>query len=97
MIAETEDGELARRFLRESISKHGINPDTLTLHAAKQIRQQRATVLTDAYTTPRTVRPRHPTTTETAQRRLDQPTERGGDSNESDQVIQFSTCRNRTA
>ena len=33
MIAHTEDGELARRFLRESITKHGIDPDTLTLHA----------------------------------------------------------------
>jgi putative transposase len=33
MIARTEDGELARRFLRESITKHGIDPDTLTLHA----------------------------------------------------------------
>ena len=33
MLATTEDGELARRFLRESITKHGIDPDTLTLHA----------------------------------------------------------------
>ena len=33
MIAHTEDGELARRFLRESITKHRIDPDTLTLHA----------------------------------------------------------------
>lgn len=33
MIARTEDGELARRFLRESITKHRIDPDTLTLHA----------------------------------------------------------------
>jgi len=33
MITATEDGDLARRFLRESIIKHGIDPDTLTLHA----------------------------------------------------------------
>ena len=33
MIARTEDGELARRFLHESVTKHGIDPDTLTLHA----------------------------------------------------------------
>jgi putative transposase len=33
MIAATEDGELARRFLRESITKHRIDPDTLTVHA----------------------------------------------------------------
>ncbi len=33
MIAHTEDGGLARRFLRESITQHGIDPDTLTLHA----------------------------------------------------------------
>ena len=28
MVAHTEDGELARRFLRESITKHGIDPDS---------------------------------------------------------------------
>jgi Transposase and inactivated derivatives len=33
MIAETENRELARRFLRESITKHDIEVDTLTLHA----------------------------------------------------------------
>jgi len=33
MIAHTEDGDLAHRFLRESITKHRIDPDTLTLHA----------------------------------------------------------------
>jgi putative transposase len=33
MIARTEDSDLARRFLSESITKHGIDPDTLTLHA----------------------------------------------------------------
>lgn len=33
MIAHREDQELARRFLRESIIKHDIDPDTLTLHA----------------------------------------------------------------
>lgn len=33
MIAHTENGDLAKRFLRESISKHGIAEDTLTLHA----------------------------------------------------------------
>lgn len=33
MIARTEDSDLARRFLHESITKHGVDPDTLTLHA----------------------------------------------------------------
>lgn len=33
MIARTEDAELAQRFLSESITKHGIEPDTLTVHA----------------------------------------------------------------
>jgi putative transposase len=33
MIAHSEDGDLARRFLDESIRKHDIDPDTLTVHA----------------------------------------------------------------
>ncbi|MGH3500259.1 MAG: IS3 family transposase [Nocardioidaceae bacterium] len=44
MIAETEDGELARRFLRESISKHDIDPDTLTLHADRGTSMKSKTV-----------------------------------------------------
>ncbi len=44
MIAATEDGELARRFLRESISKHGIDPDTLTLHADRGTSMKSKTV-----------------------------------------------------
>lgn len=44
MIAETEDGELARRFLRESITKHGIDGDTLTLHADRGTSMKSKTV-----------------------------------------------------
>jgi len=33
MIAHCENRELARRFLRESITNHHVDPDTLTLHA----------------------------------------------------------------
>lgn len=33
MIAHREDGDLAQRFLRESITKHDIDPGTLTVHA----------------------------------------------------------------
>lgn len=44
MIAATEDGELARRFLRESITKHGIDPDTLTLHADRGTSMKSKTV-----------------------------------------------------
>lgn len=33
MIAEGEDSELASRFLRDSIAKHAIDPDQLTIHA----------------------------------------------------------------
>ncbi|MGH3343265.1 MAG: DDE-type integrase/transposase/recombinase [Carbonactinosporaceae bacterium] len=33
MIARTENSDLAQRFLSESITKHGIEADTLTLHA----------------------------------------------------------------
>lgn len=33
MLAETENAELAHRFLNESITKHHLDPDTLTLHA----------------------------------------------------------------
>jgi len=44
MIAETESGELARRFLDESIRKHDIDPDTLTLHADRGTSMKSKTV-----------------------------------------------------
>lgn len=77
MIAHSEDGDLARRFLRESITFDSIGharefcaeffqwynhdhrhsgiglhtPASVHFGTANEIRQQRATVLTDAYTT----------------------------------------------
>jgi putative transposase len=44
MIAETESGELARRFLDESITKHDIDPDTLTLHSDRGTSMKSKTV-----------------------------------------------------
>lgn len=44
MIAHTEDSELARRFLRESITKHDIDGDTLTLHADRGAAMKSKTV-----------------------------------------------------
>jgi putative transposase len=44
MIAEREDAELARRFLRESITKRGIDADTLTIHADRGTSMKSKTV-----------------------------------------------------
>lgn len=44
MVAEREDGELARRFLHDSIAKHDIDPDTLTLHADRGTSMKSKTV-----------------------------------------------------
>lgn len=44
MITEREDAELARRFLHESITKHGIDPDTLTIHADRGTSMKSKTV-----------------------------------------------------
>jgi putative transposase len=61
MIAHTEDGDLARRFLRESITKHRIDPDTLTLHADRGSPQKSKSVaemLSDLHVTRSHSRPK---------------------------------------
>ena len=61
MIAATEDGDLARRFLRESITKHRIDPDTLTLHADRGSPQKSKSVaelLSDLHVTRSHSRPK---------------------------------------
>lgn len=44
MLADTENGDLARRFLHETIIKHGIDPDALTIHADRGTSMKSKTV-----------------------------------------------------
>ncbi len=44
MIAEREDSELARRFLRDSIAKHDIDGDNLTIHVDRGTSMKSKTV-----------------------------------------------------
>lgn len=44
MIAEREDSELARRFLRDSIAKHDIDGDSLTIHVDRGTSMKSKTV-----------------------------------------------------
>lgn len=62
MVTHREDQELARRFLRESITNHGVDPDTLTLHADRGTAMKSRTVaemlsglhVTQPYSRPKT-------------------------------------------
>ncbi len=61
MITHREDQELARRFLRESITKHHVDPDTLTLHADRGAAMKSKTVaemLSDLHVTRSHSRPK---------------------------------------
>ncbi|MPY81541.1 MAG: transposase [Actinophytocola sp.] len=60
-MAHREDQELARRFLRESITNHDVDPDTLTLHADRGAAMKSKTVaemLSDLHVTKSHSRPK---------------------------------------
>ncbi|MPY85820.1 MAG: transposase, partial [Actinophytocola sp.] len=61
ILTRGEDQELARRFLRESITKHHVDPDTLTLHADRGAAMKSKTVaemLSDLHVTKSHSRPK---------------------------------------